>query len=102
MGNINEEIFRKNYINVNHLVRLYDDFEELFGVYLWCLGRVRRLFIVKKPGNEDSGYFYGLKVNDEVDHRILVAIIFSIKVLCDITLFLFVVIHDATNPPSSN
>ena len=25
MGNINEEKFRMNYINVNHLVRLYDE-----------------------------------------------------------------------------
>ena len=26
MGNINEENFRMNYINVNHLVRFYDIF----------------------------------------------------------------------------
>ena len=29
MGNINEETFRMNYINVNYLVRLYDDVSVL-------------------------------------------------------------------------
>ena len=38
MGNINVENFRMNYINVNHLVRLYDVGSRRAGRRIWLIG----------------------------------------------------------------